>query len=213
MRKHTFNALILVAAMAASPAVFAQEASQYRWNATIGAAVSVPKSNPGSILGNEAHVDGGTAGTISGTWFFHDNFAVELWGAVSKFDQDIDLANGVHGSFKQQPIAISAQYFFGHASMPIRPYVGLGYYQANIDDEHFDPITTPFSVNPHVGLGTPRGAIITGGVDFNITDRWFTRADVRYMHGDSDVTFDGIGTDSALDLNPWVVGVAVGARF
>lgn len=206
-----FNALTFATAIAAAPVVFAQDdatnASQHRFNATIGYAHQVPKSNPGNIVGSEADLDGGGAATLSGSWFVNDNIAVELWGAPDKFEQDVNLANGAHGSYKQQPIAVSGQYHFGEASQPIRPFVGLGYYRANIDGEKFDASAE------HIGLDTPQGPIATVGADFNITDRWFARADARYMQGDADVSIAGNKTGESLSVDPWVVGVGVGTRF
>jgi len=215
MRTHLFNALAIAATMTAAPAVFAQDSTTaattpHRFNATLGYAHTVPKSNPGTVAGNRADLDGSGAPTLSGSWFVNDNVAVELWGAAGKFEQDVNLSNGTRGSMKQQPIAVSGQYHFGQASQPIRPYVGLGYYQANIDNEHFDPTV---AAGQHVGLGTPNGPIATVGTDFNITDRWFARADARYMHGDSDVSINGNKTGESLKLDPWVVGVGIGARF
>lgn len=219
LNKHVINAPILktlaiVAALSAGPVAFAQDGTTattpHRFNATIGYAQSVTNSNPGTVAGSAAHMDGGGAATLSGSWFFHDNFAVELWGSASKFEQDVDLANGGRGSVKQQPIAVSAQYHFGQASQPIRPYVGLGYYQANIDDEDFDPTVAG---GQHVGFGSPNGPIATVGADFNITDRWFARADARYMTGDADVRIAGQDTGEQLQLDPWIVGVGIGTRF
>ena len=48
--------------------------------------------------------------------------------------------------------------------------------------------------------------------DFNITDRWFARADARYMQGDADVKLAGAKVGE-VQLDPWVVGVGVGTRF
>ena len=142
MRTQICKTLILSAAIAAAPVAFAQDdttnASQHRFNATIGYAHQVPNGNPGNVVGSEADLDGSGAATLSGSWFVNDNVAIELWGAPDKFEQEVNLANGARGSYKQQPIAVSGQYHFGQASQPIRPFVGLGYYQANIDSESFD---------------------------------------------------------------------------
>jgi outer membrane protein len=219
MRNTTFNALAIAVALAAVPA-FAQDTTTqgsattsttpHRFNATLGYAHQVPKSNPGSVVGSEADLDGSGAPTLSGSWFINDNIAVELWGTAGKFEQDVNLANGARGSIKQQPIAVSGQYHFGQPAQAIRPYVGLGYYQANIDSESFDPIVAG---GQHVGVSTPKGPIATVGTDFNITDRWFARADARYMKGDADVTVAGRETGESLQLDPWVVGVGIGTRF
>jgi outer membrane protein len=204
--------LVAATAIAFAPAAFAQDATtdtQHRFAVVGGYAHMVPKSNPGDVLGSKADLDGSGAPTLSGSWYVNDNFAVELWGAAAKFENDVNLANGSHGTIKQQPVAVSGQYHFGAPTQPIRPYVGLGYYQSNVDSEQFDPALTGGS---HVGIGTPDGPIATAGVDFNITDRWFARADARYMKGDADVNVAGqkVG-DVALD--PWVIGVGVGTRF
>jgi outer membrane protein len=202
---------VLALSLAAAPA-FAQDATTtpHRFNATVGYAHMVPRSDPGSIAGSRADFDGSGAPTVSGSWFVNDNVAVELWGSAGKFENDVNLANGARGTVKQQPVALSGQYHFGTPDRAIRPYLGLGYYQANIDDEQFDATATG---DQHVGIGTPDGAMATAGVDFNITDRWFARADARYLHGKSDVRVGGQDTGEELQLNPWVVGVGVGVRF
>jgi outer membrane protein len=213
--RNSFKALAIAVAFAAAPVVLAQDnttpsTTPHRFNATLGYAHTVPKSNPGNVVGSKADLDGSGAPTLSGSWFFDDHFAVELWGTADKFKQDVNLANGAHGSIKQQPIALSGQYHFGQASQPIRPYVGLGYYQANVDSESFDPVVAG---GQHVGFDTPQGPVATVGADFNITDRWFARADARYMKGDADVSIAGNKTGESLQLDPWVVGVGVGTRF
>ncbi|UHQ20716.1 outer membrane beta-barrel protein [Lysobacter sp. KIS68-7] len=212
--RNTLSIALILAAAAATPVAFAQDntssnATPHRWNATIGYAHQIPKTNPGNVAGSEADLDGSGAATVSGSWFATDNIAVELWGA-DKFEQDVNLSNGTRGRLKQQPIAVSGQYHFGQAAQPIRPYVGLGYYQANIDSESFDPTVAG---GQHVGFSTPKGAIASAGVDFNVTDRWFARADARYMYGDSDVSLNGNRTGESLRLDPWVVGVGIGTRF
>jgi outer membrane protein len=64
-----------------------------------------------------------------------------------------------------------------------------------------------------VGLDSTKGAIATAGMDFNINSRWFARTDVRYMKGDADVNVAGEGTGEQLKMNPWTIGVGLGARF
>ena len=108
------------------------------------------------------------------------------------------------GTIKQQPVAVSGQYHFGQPGQAIRPYVGLGYYESNVTDE---------SINgQHVSMSTPKGAMATAGADFNINERWFTRADARYMKGDSDLKVGGVDAGE-VKMDPWVVGVGIGARF
>ena len=208
------SSLAIAAALVFAPAAFAQDTtstdtSGRRFAVVAGYAHLVPKSNPGTLLGGQADIDGSGAPTLSGSWYFNDNFAVELWGAAGKFDHRVKLDGAKAGTISQQPVALSGQYHFGTASQAIRPYVGLGYYQSNVNDEEFDPALTG---GRHVGIGTPNGAMASAGVDFNITDRWFARADARYMQGDADVKLAGeeIGE---VALDPWMVGVGIGTRF
>ena len=220
MRK-TYQALAIAAALAATPMAFAQDTTTsdtttttaattpHRFSVVGGYAHMVPKSNPGTVAGQSADLDGNGAATLSGAWHVDDHWAVELWGTPDKFKTDVNLANGGRGSYKQQPIAVSGQYHFGQASQPIRPFVGLGYYESNIDDERFDPTVAGGN---HVGMETPKGPIATVGADFNITDRVFARADARYLKGDAEANVAGVPAGE-VDLDPWVVGVGVGARF
>ena len=210
-RNTRLRTIVLAAACAVAPAAFAQDAATtpHRFNATVGYSHMVPKSNPGTVAGSNVDLDGKGAPTVSGTWMVNDNIGVELWGAADKFAHDVNLANGGHGTIKQQPVALSGQYHFGQASQAIRPFVGLGYFQANIDGEQFDPSVANGN---HVGFSTPKGAMATVGADFNITDRWFARADARYMKGDSDATVAGAKVGE-LQLDPLTVGVGIGARF
>ena len=205
--------LAAAVAFAFAPAAFAQDAdndtdADKRFSVVAGYAHMVPKSNPGTILGSDADLDGQGAPTLSGSWHVNENIAIELWGA-GKVETDVDLADGGRGSIKTQPVALSGQYHFGESGQAIRPYVGLGYYQANVDSEEFDASVAGPN---HVGLGTPKGAIATVGADFNITDRWFARADARYLKGDTEAEIGGVPAGE-LQVDPWIVGVGVGARF
>ena len=57
---------------AASPMAFAQDntasTTPHRFNATIGYAHQIPKTNPGNVAGAEADLDGSGAATLSGSW-------------------------------------------------------------------------------------------------------------------------------------------------
>ncbi|MCL1635645.1 outer membrane beta-barrel protein [Luteimonas sp. SX5] len=203
------NLSIAVAAtLAFAPAAFAQDASDSaaskRFAVTGGYAHMKPKSDALENAPGKTGFDGGGMPTLSGSWYATDNFAVELWGAADKSEQRVRADGANVGSIKQQPVAVSGQYHFGTAGQAIRPFVGLGYYESNVSDEKLN--------GQHVGLTTPKGAIGTVGADFNINERWFTRADARYMKGDADIKSGDVKVGEA-QMDPWVVGVGVGARF
>ena len=203
---------IALAALAAAPAAFAQDASgdagssayDKRFAVVGGAAVLKPDRDPAPGL----KIDGDVAPVISASWYATPNIAVELWGAADKFNHRVRADGaGKIGTVDQQPIALSGQYHFGTADQVMRPFVGLGYYESNFSNE------TIGGDGAHVGLETAKGAIATAGVDFNINQTWFARADARYMKGDAGVRVAGQGTGEELTIDPWVVGVGIGARF
>ena len=205
--------LALISAIAFAPAAFAQDAASADSSTDTasgkqiaivgGGAILKPDSNPTPGL----DIDGGTAPTLSASWYVNDNVAIELWGAADKFNHRVRGPQGKIGTVEQQPIAVSGQYHFRDADAVMRPFLGLGYYESNFSNEDIS------GGGPHVGLETAKGAIATAGMDFNINSRWFARTDVRYMKGDAEVNVAGAGTGQELTLDPWTVGVGLGARF
>ncbi|UOV04102.1 outer membrane beta-barrel protein [Pseudoxanthomonas sp. F37] len=180
------------------------DAASKRFAVVGGAAILKPDRDPAPGL----KIDGDVAPVISASWYATPNIAVELWGAADKFNHRVRAdGTGKIGTVDQQPIALSGQYHFGTADQVMRPFVGLGYYESNFSNE------TIGGDGAHIGLETAKGAIATAGVDFNINQTWFARADARYMKGDAGVRVAGQGTGEELTIDPWVVGVGIGARF
>ncbi len=204
---------LLAGGMAAAPA-FAQDAgtgaSGKHW-AVVGGYAHQEPTGDGPIAGSKAEFDGSGATTLGLSYYFNDHIAVEGWGAATKFDHRVTTtADGKIGTVSSQPYAVSAQYHFRDGNASVRPFVGLGYFENNIDHEDQDNIG-PYADN-HIGMTTPKGPMATVGVDLNFTPHLFARADARYMHGGSDIAVDGAKVGEA-DLNPVVIGVGVGARF
>ncbi|MEO6102262.1 MAG: OmpW family outer membrane protein [Pseudoxanthomonas sp.] len=213
--------IALLSAIAIAPGAFAQDSASTDSYATDsnttsdgtvsgkhlaivgGGAILKPDSDPATGL----DIDGATAPTLSASWYFNDHMAVELWGAADKFNHRVRGPEGKIGTVEQQPIALSGQYHFRDADAVMRPFVGLGYYESNFSNEDIS------GNGPHVGLETAKGAIATAGMDFNINSRWFARTDLRYMQGDTDVQLAGESTGQNLTLDPWTLGVGIGARF
>lgn len=208
--------LAVVATLAIAPA-FAQEitgpdTSGKKFAVVGGYTLAEPTKNP-MIAGERTNVDGDGAATLSANYYITDNIAIEAWGAADKFGNRVRTPNGKVASVDTQPYALSGQYHFGNTQSIVRPFVGLGYFEANTDGEKAEP-TGPLP-GQHIGVETAKGAIATAGVDVNITPTWFARADVRYMHdttGQPNVTVDGANVGKA-ELNPVTVGVGLGARF
>ena len=200
---------LATATLIAAPA-FAQDgtdtASGKRFAVVGGVAQMQPKGDAAPGIGD---IDGSPAPTLSASWYLNDKVAFELWGAADKFDHRVRDRNGAKlGTVEQQPLALSAQYHFGLADNVFRPFVGVGYYESNFSNEDvagFDDL--------HVGVETAKGAIGTVGVDMNINPTWFVRADARYLHARPELRVAGEGTGTDLKLDPWVIGLGIGARF
>ncbi|MBW8808303.1 OmpW/AlkL family protein [Lysobacter capsici] len=201
--------LALLGTLAFAPAAFAQDASTdsasgKRFAVVGGYSLSEPTKNP-QIGGVRTNVDGGGAPTLSASWYINDNIAIEAWGAADKLGQRVNTGGGKIGSVDSQPVALSGQYHFRGADTIVRPFVGLGYYEANYSNESL-------SSGNRLGIDNAKGAMATAGVDLNINPTWFARADVRYMQGKPDVKLDGVKVGEA-ELNPVTIGIGLGARF
>ena len=213
MRTASILSLAVVSAIAFAPSAFAQDASTTdtasgkHWAVTGGVTLLQPKDDAGAGV---RKIDGGPAPTVSASYYINDNFAVELWGAADKFDHRVRSDAGKVGTVEQQPIALSAQYHFGQADNVFRPFVGVGYYESNFSNEKIDGLA---GTGQHVSLDTAKGAIGTVGVDMNINSTWVARADARYMHARPELNVAGAGTGQDLKVDPWTVGVGLGARF
>ena len=205
---HTFA---LLGTLAVAPAALAQDTEATvtpRVSVVGGYALSEPTRNP-SIAGGRTHVDGDGAATLSASWHVNDNIAIEAWG-TDAFGHRVTTAGGKVASVNAQPYALSGQYHFGTPDQTVRPFVGLGYYEMNFNNE----TTQPGSAlgGQRLSMETAKGGIATAGVDVNFGPRWFGRADVRYLQGKSDVKLNGLDVGEA-QLDPVMVGVGVGARF
>lgn len=194
-------------ALVATPAL-AQDgdtASGKRFSVVGGVTLLEPHHDPATGY----DIDGGPAPALSASYHITDNWGVELWGLADTVDSRVRGPEGKVGTIEQQPIALSGQYHFGQADNVFRPFVGLGYYHSNISGEDLNP------GGDHIGLTSPKGAIGTVGVDLNIDPTWFARFDARYMRARSDARVGATGVNVAEDikLDPWTVGVGIGARF
>lgn len=214
MRTVSILSLAAASAIAFAPSAFAQDAtsttdtaSGKHWAVTGGVTLLQPKDDAGAGI---RKIDGGPAPTVSASYYINDNFAVELWGAADKFNHRVRSDAGKVGTVEQQPIALSAQYHFGQADNVFRPFLGVGYYESNFSNEKVDGLA---GAGQHVSLDTAKGAIGTVGVDMNINSTWFARADARYMHARPELNVAGAGTGQDLKVDPWTVGIGLGARF
>ncbi|HHW4679576.1 MAG TPA: OmpW family outer membrane protein [Xylella sp.] len=183
-------------------------ASGKQWALVGGATVVQPKKASGQ---NSVKFDGDVAPTLSASYYIHDNWAVELWGAPKKLNyRATTKVVGKFGNMTQQPVALSAQYHFGQAESVFRPFVGIGYSQSKSKFTPEDGVKVTISTDKNRSL---RGAIGTLGLDMNVNSTWFARVDTRYMRFGDKILVSNAGVEKTQRWDPWSFGFGLGARF
>jgi len=203
MKRLVLTSLALAAAFAAS------SASAEGFSATLGYTNVDPKSNNGTLAGARASVNDDWSLTGSVAYAFNDNFSVELWSGLAKFEHEVTLEGlGTIASVEHRPTTLSLNYHFAPGSK-VRPYVGLGYGWVNVSGER--------TLGALAGLGidgsNSNGISYGGGVDFFVTDNFFIRADVRKLDFDTDVTVETLGNVGTANVDPIVYGLSAGLSF
>lgn len=206
--------LLAVLLLSWTPMVFAEAGE---WLFRIGGSIVAPDDDnlTNRNLGLEVDVDDGYSLTFTGTYFFTDNWAVELLAAYP-FDHDIEVEGaGTVGEVTHLPPTLSAQYHF-LPNGKVRPYVGVGVNYTFLFDEDIDDLIP----GSDLVLDNSLGMAAQVGVDFDIGENMFLNVDVRYIDIDSDaeVRLPAAGGGGKLDLgtveiDPIVAGVHVGWRF
>lgn len=210
-------AALATALVAATPLAFAQDAgaSSGKRVSIVGSATQLePTKNAFAGDSQRIKADGDVTPTLGVTYHINDNIGVEAWGAVDKYSHRVtgNAGQSKLGNVDSQPYAVSGQYQFGAADQTIRPFVGLGYYEQNFDGE--EAAATGPLAGQRVSVETGKGAMATVGVDANFNERWFARADARYMHETNDPKVRVNGVEAAdAEFAPVTVGVGVGVKF
>ena len=88
------------------------------------------------------------------------------------------------------------------------PFVGIGvnYTRFFSIDEKRSLTGTRLQLNDSWGLA------VHGGVDVALRDRWSVAADARWIGISSDAKINGTKV-GAVDIDPFVIGAAIGYRF
>jgi len=212
-RKFKILTAAALLAVLATPAQ-AHEAGQWVLRAGVGSVA--PKSNnldlseAGETITVE--VDSATSLTLTGTYMFTENWALDILAAWP-FSHDINLAvDGEEAKVAetdQLPPTFSLQYHFMPQSK-FQPYAGLGLnYTTFFNTNTVDELS---SQGVDLELSSSFGVAGQLGADLALNDSWLLNLDVRYIDIATDATFDGedVGT---VDIDPWVYSINVGYRF
>ncbi len=137
------------------------------------------------------------------SYFFSPNLSAEL---ILTYPQkhDVMLDGAKIGTFKHLPPTLTAQYHFSPEAT-VSPYVGAGINFTNISDVQLLNGAGRLE-NNSVGLA------LQVGVDFKLDKNWSINLDVKKVQIRSDVLISGAKV-SAVQVDPWLIGVGVGYRF
>ncbi|MEX0309914.1 MAG: OmpW family protein [Tateyamaria sp.] len=200
--KHTlFVTTAFVAVATLATGALAQ--NQGDWTFGVGVGAVLPKSDNGILNGAEADIDDGFALTLTGEYFFRDNWGIELL-AATPFSHDISLAGvGFAGSVEHLPPTLSINYHVP-TDANWKPYFGIGVNYTTFFDEE-----SPLG---NLELDDSWGVSVQAGIDFALSDREAFRTNIRWIDIDSDVTLNGAHIGTA-EIDPVVVSFAYVRQF
>ena len=203
MQRLVLTSLALAAALAASGA------SAQSFSLTLGYQNTDPKSDNGQLAGADASVNDDWSLTGSAAYAFNDNWSVELWSGLAKFEHEVSLAGlGTVASVEHRPTTLSVNYHFAPDST-VRPFIGLGYGWVNVSGERTLGALSGLGIDGSNANGIAFGA----GLDWFVNERFFLRADVRRLSFETDVTVETLGNVGTAEVDPIVYGISAGLRF
>ncbi len=215
-----FKHLVIAAAVLAGTALPAlSQAEEGPWVVRLRALHIGPanKSDAVPALGlpaDQIDVSSKWAPDIDFEYFFNRSWSGELLLTVPQ-KHDVSVKNvGSLGSFKHLPPTLTVKYNF-IPDGTFRPYVGVGVNLTFISDVN---LAVPSSVTEGAPLplklsSTSVGIASQAGFDVKIDQNWFASVDVKYVQIRSDVKLEDGTKVSAVQVDPWLIGIGVGYRF
>jgi len=200
---------LVLTSLALAAAFAATSASAQGFSATLGYHNTNPKSDNGTLAGADASVNDDWSVTGSAAYAFNDNFSVELWTGLAKFEHEVTLAGlGTVASVEHRPSTLSLNYHFAPDSV-VRPFVGIGYGWVNVSGEETQGALAGLGIDG----SNADGISFSAGLDWFVNDNFFLRADVRKLSFETDVTVETLGNVGTAEVDPVVYGISAGLRF
>jgi outer membrane protein len=184
------------------------QAESSEWLVKVGAHQVRPDHDNGSLAGGafKTEVDDSSRPTVTVEYFVNDSFGIELL-ASTPFRHDLTLNGVAAGSTKHLPPTLSAQYHFNPSGL-ISPFVGAGINYTLF----FQEKTTGPLAGSSVHFKDSVGLALHAGVDYKLSDKWLTSIDMRWIQIDTKASVNGAPVGK-VNIDPWVLGAALGYRF
>jgi len=189
-----------------------------KWQVRVrGIVVTPDESATIEAIGGSVAISTAVVPELDFTYFFTENWAAELILATTKHDvntvsssigegvADIDL-----GDVWLLPPTLTVQYHFTGGAL--KPYLGTGINYTIFYGEDEGPIADAVDYENSVGFA------LQGGLDYDLSDKWFLNVDVKKIFLQTDVTVNatnalGATVGADVDINPLIVGFGFGYRF
>ena len=203
MKKIALALTLATMCVAANQAVAQQSPWQVR-----ARAVNLSPDNKSDPIGGVGAADRLTVSDktipeVDITYYVTPNWSAEL---ILTYPQKHDvMLDGVKiGTFKHLPPTLTAQYHF-LPDAQFSPYLGAGVNYTRISQVEL--------LNGAANLEKDSfGFALQAGFDVKLDKNWSLNFDVKKVQIRSDVTIGGVKA-SAVQVDPWLVGVGVGYRF
>ncbi|HKK06914.1 MAG TPA: OmpW family outer membrane protein [Gammaproteobacteria bacterium] len=195
----------------------AQALQQGDWLVRVGASTVEPNessSNPTGALpaGSEVSINSNTQLSFTVAYMFTNNISFEILGATP-FSHDISGAGTLAGAgkiaeIKHLPPTFSVNWHF-QPQARLRPYVGAGINYTYFYDEKTQGLGAT-----DISLDSSWGPAVQAGLDYDINNKWFLNANVRYIKISTTAKLTGAVTGNLdVDVDPMVYTLAVGTHF
>lgn len=158
-----------------------------------------------SVVPAVAKVDSDTQLGATFVYMIDNSIGFEVL-AATPFSHEITAGGTKIGETKHLPPTVSIQYYF-NATSKLRPYVGAGLNYTTF----FNDKTIP-SLGGDLELDDSFGLAAQVGIDYDIDEKWFVSADVRYINIETTATNSAAGT-ADVEINPTVFSFGVGYKF
>ena len=217
----------LTLATLAAAAIFAQPAQAQNsdrhagdWLVRARAILVSPTEKSGEvsgIAGSEVGVGDSVMPEIDFTYMATDNIGAELILATTKHDivgRGAIAPLGEVASTWVLPPTLTLQYHFAPQGR-VHPYLGAGVNYTIFYSEKASGSLEGALGATDVSLDDSFGYALQAGIDFDIGDRVFVNADVKYIDIDTTGTLRSGATTRTLEVNidPIVASVGLGMRF
>lgn len=212
---------LFLAALVSAAAVSQASAEEGDWLVRLRGIGVLPTEQVSDVMpgfpGGSASVENAYVPELDFTYFFTDNIGAELILATSPHDlqgEGVLAPLGKIADVMVLPPTLTIQYHLNPRGK-VRPYVGVGVNYTIFYSEDASSSLVGAVGPTTIGVDDSVGVAYQAGVDYDLSERWFVNADVKYIQIDTTATLNSGGTINTvnIDLDPIVVGFGVGYRF